>query len=64
MSVKLDTLPEFLTAKQAYGILKISKSLLAKWCALGIGPPCYKFGRRYRFRKDELISWIDAQRQL
>lgn len=59
------------TAEPASELLKIAKAAqllcvpvatLRYWRHLGTGPPSFRLGRRVLYRRDDLDSWVDAQR--
>lgn len=56
---KLDPFPIFITTKQVADILRINKRTLHYWINDGKGPPRYQFGKFFRFRKDEVLDWIN-----
>ena len=46
----------------AADLLCQSVRTIQKWRVTGFGPAFYKIGRSVRYRRSELITWIDARR--
>jgi excisionase family DNA binding protein len=44
--------------------LKVSKSGLRKWRALGEGPKFYRCGRLIRYRRSDLDAWLESRCQI
>ena len=49
-----------LTTAEAASFLNISPKTLVNWRLLGIGPRYVKIGRRIRYRKEDLESYIQS----
>ncbi len=47
---------------QASDLLCLSMRTLQAWRAKGIGPPFIKAGRAVRYRRGDLVAWIEANR--
>lgn len=52
---------ELLTINEAAELLRTPVATLRYWRHLNIGPPSFRLGRRVRYRRDDLGTWIDAQ---
>ena len=55
--------PELLTIAEAAELLRAPVATLRYWRHLGTGPRSFRLGRRVLYRRDDLLAWIDAQRQ-
>ena len=55
---------ELLTLKEVCSILKISTETAHDWIRKRRDFPAFKIGRLWRFNKDELLEWIDRQKQM
>ena len=55
--------PELLTIAEAAQLLRAPVATLRYWRHLGTGPRSFRLGRRVLYRRDDLHSWIDAQRR-
>ena len=47
---------------EAAEIMCQSVRTLQKWRVTGFGPHFYKIGRSVRYKRSEVIDWIDARR--
>jgi hypothetical protein len=58
--------PELLTEQEAAELLTVSAVTLARWRKEGIGPRWFRLGGRpagpIRYRRDELLQWLEEQR--
>ena len=54
--------PIFLTTKQVAAYLVVSRQYVNKLISKRRGLKVYRIGNRLRFRKDELLDWIEAQK--
>ncbi len=54
---------ELLTITEAALLLRSPVATLRYWRHLGTGPRSFRLGRRVLYRRDDLHTWIDAQRQ-
>ncbi|SFU04157.1 Helix-turn-helix domain-containing protein [Geodermatophilus amargosae] len=54
---------ELLTIAEAALLLRSPVATLRYWRHLGTGPDSFRLGRRVVYRRDDLDTWIDAQRQ-
>lgn len=54
---------ELLTIAEAAQLLRAPVATLRYWRHLGTGPRSFRLGRRVLYRRDDLRSWIDAQRR-
>jgi excisionase family DNA binding protein len=53
---------EWLSEEEAAEVLEIHVQTLRNWRRSQTGPPWYKFGRRYRYDRREILAWIEQQR--
>jgi excisionase family DNA binding protein len=53
---------ELLTIAEAAQLLRAPVATLRYWRHLGTGPRSFRLGRRVLYRRDDLETWIDAQR--
>lgn len=60
-SIQDNPFPIFLTTKEAAGLLKFSAKYFQNMVAKKEGPPCYKVGTRLRFKKSDLLLWLDQK---
>ena len=55
-----------LTQKQVAAFLRVDRRTLWRWRRFDYGPPCLRVnignGTRYRYRKEDLLAWIESQR--
>ena len=56
-------LPGLLEIDDVAALLRISRSLLAKWRMVGKGPRFTKVGRRILYETTEVSIWLKAQRR-
>ncbi len=54
--------PELLTEQEASEVLTVSVSTMVRWRREGAGPPWFRLGGRVRYRRDELLAWLEEQR--
>jgi Helix-turn-helix domain len=55
-----NTLDELLTEVQAADFLRLSVRTLQAWRARKFGPAFVRAGRAIRYRRRDLIAWIEA----
>jgi excisionase family DNA binding protein len=58
-----DRHPDLLTISEAAELLRTPVATLRYWRRLGTGPASFRLGRRVLYRRDDLQSWIDVQRE-
>ena len=58
----MSDLPKLLTAKELAEILGVSQETLAQNRYLGQGVPYIKVGVRIRYRLDDVIAYLEANR--
>ena len=58
-----DHQPELLPITEAAEVLRTPVATLRYWRHLGTGPRSFRLGRRVLNRRDDLRTWIDAQRE-
>ena len=51
---------EFLTTDELCEWLKITRRTIERWRKSGL--PFYKFGSSVRFKKEEVLSWIEQNK--
>ena len=56
------TPPILLTAKQVADILQWNSYTVLKKAERGLLPG-FKMGRQWRFRQEDIVAWIESQRQ-
>jgi excisionase family DNA binding protein len=54
---------ELLTITEAAQLVRAPVATLRYWRHLGTGPRSFRLGRRVLYRRDDLHTWIDAQRR-
>ena len=54
---------ELLTIAEAARLLRAPVATLRYWRHLGTGPRSFRLGRRVVYRRDDLHTWIGAQRR-
>lgn len=54
--------PIFITSKEAASLINCSTKYLQNLVGDRRGPPCYKLGKRLRFKKSDLLQWMDTRR--
>ena len=52
---------EILKLEDAAKLLTVSPHSLRHWTMKGVGPPHLRFGNRIRFRKCDLLDWIESR---
>lgn len=52
---------DILSAAEVAAQLRVPESTLRYWRHRNEGPPCFKIGRRARYRRGDLDLWIEAQ---
>jgi len=58
----MSELPKLLTAKELAEILGVSMDTLANERYLNVGVPYIKFGKRVRYRLDDVVAYLENQR--
>lgn len=58
-SRKVDELPEMATRPELAGFASISVATLARWAVEGKGPRVTKLGGAVRYRKSDVLAWLD-----
>lgn len=53
----------FLNEHQLADLLCQSVRTIQKWRVTGYGPPYYKIGRSVRYRRSEVIAWVEERRK-
>lgn len=52
-----------MTTPQAAAYLQVHPSTLANWRKAGFGPRFVRFGAHFRYRKGDVDTWFEDQRQ-
>ncbi|MDR6868161.1 excisionase family DNA binding protein [Microbacterium resistens] len=60
---RLTELPDIATRPQVSEYTQVSVPTLARWAMEGKGPRVTKFGALARYRKADVLAWIEAQAQ-
>jgi len=60
-AVKAESAPELLSAEETANHLGVSADTVRKWVSRD-GCPCVRAGRKLRFRKDEVVAWLEDRR--
>lgn len=56
----LAELPEIATRPQVAEFAQVSVHTLARWAMYGEGPKMTKIGRAARYRKQDVLDWLDS----
>ena len=59
---RADHTPTLLTVPEAAAFLRTPAATLRYWRHLGVGPDSFRLGRRVVYRFEDLVRWIDEQR--
>ena len=54
----MDTL---LTSPEVSNILRVPEKTLANWRSAGKGPRSLRIGRHVRYRRSDLLAWLEEQ---
>lgn len=57
---QLEDLPEFSTRAQLSQLVDVSVQTLARWKVEGRGPRVTKVGSAVRYRKADVLAWLDS----
>lgn len=52
--------PELATRTELSEFFSVSVATLARWASEGIGPRVTKLGHAARYRKKDILDWLDA----
>lgn len=55
---------DLLTITEAAEIVRAPVATLRYWRHLGTGPRSFRLGRRVVYRRDDLRTWVNAQRDI
>lgn len=55
--------PELLTIAEAAQLLRTPVATLRYWRHRNTGPCSFRLGSRVLYRRDDLLAWINAQRE-
>lgn len=53
---------DLISASEAAALLRVSTRTLMAWRKKGGGPPFYKIRSRVRYRRSDIIAWVDGAR--
>jgi excisionase family DNA binding protein len=54
-------LPDLATRRQVAAYTQISLPTLARWAGVGKGPKSVKLGALVRYRREDVLAWLDEQ---
>lgn len=54
---------QLMSTKEASKMLGISQNLLRHWCKSGVGPTYYRIGNLFKYKKQELIEYIEKRKK-
>ncbi|NQX23322.1 DNA-binding protein [Curtobacterium sp. VKM Ac-2852] len=57
---QVEDLPEWSTRVQLSQFIEVSVQTLARWKVEGRGPRVTKIGQAVRYRKSDVLSWLDS----
>lgn len=60
---RAEELPDFLTIDELAGYLAMKRSGIYSWRNDGVGPASTSFGRLVRYRKQDVLDWVERVRQ-
>ncbi len=52
---------DLLTSEELAGLLKVPVATLYRWRYQGTGPTAIRVGRHLRYRRRDVIAWLDDQ---
>jgi hypothetical protein len=61
-NVGADDMPTLLTVAEAVAFLLTPAATLRYWRHISVGPDSFRVGRRVVYRSQDLVRWIDEQR--
>lgn len=56
-------LDELLTLDELCAMLKITKATAYKQRSTGTGPPGYRIGKHLRFKRSDVLDWLESKRE-
>jgi excisionase family DNA binding protein len=56
-------LDELLTLEELCTMLKITKATAYKQRSTGSGPPGYRIGKHLRFKRGEVLTWLETKKE-
>jgi excisionase family DNA binding protein len=51
-----------LTVKQLAAVLQVPVATIYQWRYTGDAPPGFRLGRHVRFRRDDVLAWLEQRR--
>jgi excisionase family DNA binding protein len=58
-----DPLDELLNITELCAMLKITKGTAYRQRTTGTGPPCSRVGKHLRFRRGDVLAWLEAKKK-
>lgn len=55
---------QLLTRAEVAELLQVPEATLARWAYMGQGPTYFRVGRWARYRRSEVLAWLDGQRRV
>lgn len=55
---------ELLTLDELCALLKITRGTAYKQRATGTGPPGYRIGRHLRFKRGDVLDWLESKKDI
>jgi len=59
-NTRADQLPDLATRSEVAAYTRVAISTLARWAMEGRGPAFVRLGRAVRYRRADVIAWVDA----
>jgi excisionase family DNA binding protein len=57
---RADELPDLATRAEVSAYTRVAMSTLARWAMEDRGPKFVRLGRAVRYRREDVIAWVDA----
>lgn len=61
--VSNDNPEELLTLDELCKMLKLTKATVYQYRCAGTGPTGYRIGKHLRFKRSDVISWLESKRE-
>lgn len=58
-----DPLDELLNLSELCAMLKITRGAAYRQRSNGTGPPCSRVGKHLRFRRGDVMAWLEAKKK-
>lgn len=62
MCTMLNRSDEYITVADAAAMCGVPEGTMRSWRARHVGPPSYKFVGVVKYRREEVVAWIERQR--